>query len=420
MPAAIVMRTDEAEPPDIPAARQPAPPPLRILTVLHSFAPGGVERIAARLHAAWRAQGVDAQLLLADARIPPPLPLDRITQATPAPHGRGLRRFVTLVTAARATIVTERPDVLFCAGNTYSAIAVTLRLLIGRACPPIVAKISNCLVRPDMNPLVRFFYHRWLRIQGRYIDHFVGMAPAMRAEIAHYTGVPQSRISIIEDPAVSGACLDRLAAARDAARADRTARAGRHYLAIGRLAPQKNFALLLDAFARIAADDDTLTILGEGPERAALERRAADLGISARVRLPGHVDPLEPWLARADALVMSSDYEGVPAVIIEALAAGIPIVATDCCVSMTDLLGHGALGRIAPVGDAAALAAAMTAIVAPEPATTVTARRAAATRFTIDHAGGAYLALMRTLAERTAGTAALNTPRSAPAPTRAA
>ncbi len=427
MPAATVTRAATAVQPRTDRSRAPqsvpaAHTPFSVLTCLHSFAPGGVERIAARLHASWRAQGVESRLLLADTTVTPPQPLDRIAQARRKPHGRGPTGFVALVAGARALVAADRPHVLFCAGNTYSAVAVALRLLLGRDCPPVVAKISNCLVRPDMPWPVRFCYRRWLRIQGRYIDHFVGMAPAMRGEIARFTGVPQSRISIIEDPAVSTACLGRLATARDAARGDAARRPGRHYIAIGRLAPQKNFALLLDAFARIAAADDTLTILGDGPERAALERRGAELGITAALRLPGHVEPLDPWLATADALVMSSDYEGVPAVIVEALATGLPIVATDCCVSMGDLLGHGALGRLVPVGDSAALADAMAAIdTAPEPAATLAARRAAAQRFTIDHAGDKYLGLMRGLAAaREAERAAIDTARSNPVPSRAA
>ena len=371
-----------------------AGPSPRILTFLYSFAPGGVERVAARLHAAWVARGIDARLVLADARIAPPFPLDAVTQAGPHAHRNTLARLLTLARALPAIIAHERIELLFCAGNTYTAPAVLLRLLLGRRCPPIVAKISNDLVRPDMPWLVRLFYRRWLRIQGRYIDHFVGLAPAMRSEIADLVGVPAQRISIIEDPALADADLARLAGARDAAQRDR---AGRHFLAIGRLAPQKNFALLLDAFAQIAEPGDILRILGEGPDRAALEAQAARLGIADAVALPGHTDPLDSWLAAADAFILSSDFEGVPAVLIEALAAGLPIVATDCCVSMADLLGHGALGTLVPVGDAAALGAAMAAITPIEPRATIDARRAVAARYTIEHATGRYLSLMREL-----------------------
>ncbi|MEG3175685.1 glycosyltransferase [Sphingomonas sp. RB3P16] len=376
-----------------PANRAAARAPLRVLTFLHSFAPGGVERIAARLHGAWTAAGVATEIVLADASIAPPRPLQHVRQIGAQPARRPLGRFAALAFGLPAQLRRDLPDVLFCAGNSYTALAVTLRIALGPACPPIVAKISNCLIRRDMPPPMRICYGIWLRIQGRYIDHFVGMAPAMRDEIAARIGVPHSHISVIADPALSAHDLARLAAARDAA--DRPL-VGRHYLTVGRLVPQKNHALLLDAFARIARSDDTLTILGEGPDRALLERRAAALGIADAVRLPGHTDPLDRWLAQTDVFVLSSDYEGVPAVLVEALAAGVPIVATDCCVSMRDLLGGGTLGAIVPTGDAAALGAAMAAIADDTPAT-IAARRAVAASFTIDQAADAYLRLMETL-----------------------
>lgn len=380
----------------------PPPPRLRILTCLYSFAPGGVERVAARLHLAWTALGADSQIVLADARVAPPQPLPQLRQIGPrAARGRAAG-FTALARGLPALLASERPDVLFCAGNTYTALAVVLRVMLGRRCPPIVAKISNCLLRPDMPPPLRLLYRRWLRLQGRHIDHFIAMAPAMRDEIATQIGVALERISVIPDPALCADDLTRLARARDAVRRDRP---GRAYLAVGRLVPQKNFALLLDAFARVAGPDDTLTILGEGIERTLLEQRAVALGIAQRLAMPGHTDPLDPWLAQADVFVLSSSYEGVPAVLIEALAAGLPIVATDCCVSMPDLLGQGALGAIVPNGDAAALATAMTTI-AREDRARVADRRAAAAAFTIDHAAGAYLDVMRGLVATRGSTAA--------------
>lgn len=377
-------------------------PRLRILTCLYSFAPGGVERVAARLHLAWTMLGAESRIVLADARVVPPRPLPHVRQIAPrAARGRAAG-FVALARGLPGQIADQRPDVLFCAGNTYAALALVLRLTLGRRCPPIVAKISNCLLRPDMPPLLRLLYRRWLRLQGRYINHFIAMAPAMRDEIATQIHVPLERISVIPDPALCADDLARLAAARDAARRDRPDRA---YLAVGRLVPQKNFALLLDAFAQVAGPDDTLTILGEGVERARLERRAAALGVARALRLPGHTDPLDPWLAQADVFVLSSSYEGVPAVLIEALAAGVPIVATDCCVSMPGLLGQGALGLIVPTGDAAALAHAMATIPREDPAQ-IADRRVAAAAFTIEQAAGAYLDVMQTLVTTRAPRAA--------------
>lgn len=128
-----------------------------------------------------------------------------------------------------------RPDVLFAAGNSYAVVAVAMKLLLGRACPPIVLKISNDLGRADLPAPVRLLYRLWCRVQGRLIDHFIGLAPAMRAEIAHAMRVSPDRITIIDDPALGEADYTRLAAIGAARAAPGPAR---RYVAIGRLATQ--------------------------------------------------------------------------------------------------------------------------------------------------------------------------------------
>ena len=183
--------------------------------------------------------------------------------------------------------------------------------------------------------------------------------------------------------------------ARDGSRPDE-AREGRRFLAIGRLAPQKNFPLLVRAFARIAGPGDRLAILGEGPERARLERLADRLGVAGGLLLPGHVEDTRPWLAGADTFVLSSDYEGLPAVVLEAFAAGLPVVATRCAASLPVLIDEGRTGRLVPVGDAAALAAAM----APPMAFDRARARATVDRFTVERAAPAYLDLFRELVAR--------------------
>ena len=363
--------------------------PLRVLTFLHSFEPGGVERVALRLHGAWRASGVDSLLVMgrtegAMQREWPGLVPDEVFEK---PGSFPTRAWETLWMILRlpGAIRRLRPDVLFCAGNSYTVVSVAMRLLLGQRCPPIIAKMSNDLYRTDLPVVARPFYRLWLRIQGRTLDRIVGMAPPMHAEIEETMQATPERIAIIDDPSLDEADIVRL---RDAPRPAPEAGMGRRFLAIGRLAGQKNFALLIEAFARMARPGDRLTILGEGAERKGLEALAHKLGVAQAVRMPGHVNPVEPALLDADALVMSSDYEGVPAVVPEALAAGLPIAATACSVSMGDLLGEGRFGLLVPVRDADALARAMDAIVTMP--FDRTAAREQARRFTVQIAAGRY------------------------------
>ena len=374
---------------------------MRVLTFLHSFEPGGVERIALRLVHRWRATGIDAPLFLGrtDGAMAQDVGagLDFVTPKRRWPgiaHWETLWMVATLPRAVRAI----RPDVLFCAGNTYAFVAVMLKLVLGRDCPPIVAKISNNLDRADASWFYRVFYRIWLRIQGLAIDHFVGMEKPMRAEIVQGIGVSPARVAIIPDPALSEAQILTLRAPM----VEKAPAPGRRFVTIARLAPQKNLALMLRGFARGSAPDDTLTLFGDGPERTALEALTTSLGIAGRVEFRGYVANPAGLLSGYDTLLLSSHYEGVPAVILEGLAANIGIVATDCSRSMGALLQQGALGTLVPIGDEAGFAAA---IAAARPATQ-DARRTLhqARRVTSEHGADHYIRVMRSVLSRRAAT----------------
>ena len=277
---------------------------MRIAVPIHSFEPGGVERVALNLCAAWQQAGEEVTVVLGredGAMRDPAPPLDYAVLPEPVPTAA----FETLwmVRVMRRYLARARADVVFASGNTYGIIGVAMKLLLGRHCPPVAIKLSNDLYRRDMMAPYRMAYHWWLRVQGRWLDHFVGMAQPMRAEIAELMRVPEAKITIIEDPSLEERQFAALAALP---RSEALPRAP-HYVAVGRLARQKNFPLLLRAFARLRDPAARLTIVGEGGERGKLERLADRLGIADRLAMPGHVaDPL-PYLAQASAFVLSSD-----------------------------------------------------------------------------------------------------------------
>ena len=369
--------------------------PLRVLTPLHSFEPGGVERIAIRLHQAWAGVGIDSHLLFGrgSGKMRAEFPTLRFHAL--APEWLATARWETLwmiLTLPRA-IRQLRPDVIFCAGNTYAIVMVAMRLLLGSACPPILCKVSNDLYRRDLPLPARWLYHRWLTVQARYIDRFVALAPAMRPEIITLLGVDADKVDIIEDPALTS---------RDVSRPlpgdPQSDGPGTRYLAIGRLVPQKNFRLLLRAFAKARGQNDRLIVLGDGPDRAALEALATHLRVRDHISFEGHVADVKPYLAAADSFVLSSDYEGVPAVILEALAAGLPIVATDCCASMRGMVADPGFGIVVPVRDCAAFSDAMQAVrtIALDRSAVQNALR----RFTMTYAASAYRGALRCAAHQ--------------------
>ncbi|WP_439533752.1 glycosyltransferase [Polymorphobacter sp.] len=327
---------------------------MRVLTFLHSFGPGGVERDALRLLAALRADGVEVPVVMGrgDGAMDRPDLDYHVLDA-----GGRTAGFETLWMIWRLPEMIRRlrPDVLYCAGNTYSIVAVMMRLWLGRACPPIVIKISNDLRRQDMPWLVRVGYHAWVRWQLRLMAGIIAMAPAAVDEIVAVGRVARGRVTMIRNPCFTQGEMAEFAAAA------RTPGPGVRFLSVGRLAAQKNQALLIRAFADAAGPEDQLMIVGEGRLRGDLERLVARLGVAERVAMPGYCDAPAAAFAAADVFVLSSDYEGLGVVVVEALAAGLPIVATDCCVNMGELLGDGRFGTLVPVGDAAALAGAMRA-----------------------------------------------------------
>ncbi len=131
-------------------------------------------------------------------------------------------------------------------------------------------------------------------------------------------------------------------------------------VSVGRLMAQKNQLMMLSAFAKIHADfpEYTLTVYGEGPMREQLEAKIAELGIADCVNLPGAQSNVYEYYADAELFVLSSDYEGMPNALAEAMCVGLPAVST--AVSGTeDLIRDGESGVVCPVGDEAAFEAAM-------------------------------------------------------------
>jgi glycosyltransferase involved in cell wall biosynthesis len=151
---------------------------------------------------------------------------------------------------------------------------------------------------------------------------------------------------------------------------------GVRLLTVGSLKREKNHLLLLDAVALLARRHDVrVAIVGDGPMKSDIQARAEALGIASQLELPGFLLDPAPYYESADLFVLTSDYEGYPLVLVEALSAGLNVVSTDCESGPREILDDGRFGRLVPVGDPGALADAIAdAIEHPIDADLLTAR----------------------------------------------
>lgn len=311
--------------------------------------------MALRLVRQWRAKGVDAPLFVGRAtgvlQAELAEDLDFITPKRAIQTGR--LETLWMIWQLPRVIRTQRPDVLFCAGNTYTIVAVLMKLLLGSECPPIVAKVSNNLILPGLPAVLVPLYRLWARLQSRFIDHWVVMHPSMRGEL--YSLADAADVTVIPDPALTCAQVRQLKSWHR----EHAPQSGRRFVAIGRLVRQKNYPLMLQAFANSAAAADSLMILGDGPLRARLRRMAARVGVGDRVTFAGHVQDACNCLLEQDVLLLSSAYEGIPAVLVEAMTCGMPIIATDCGAGVRGLLEDYLAATICPTGDIRAFESAI-------------------------------------------------------------
>lgn len=137
---------------------------------------------------------------------------------------------------------------------------------------------------------------------------------------------------------------------------------GKNVVALGRLCEQKNHAVLIDAYSKIAKDfpDRRLEIYGSGNLQQALQSQIESLGMEEYIKLMGATSDVPSVLAHAKCFVMSSDYEGMPNALMEALTVGVPSICTDCpCGGPKMLIRNNENGILVPVNDAEALAEAI-------------------------------------------------------------
>jgi glycosyltransferase involved in cell wall biosynthesis len=330
--------------------------PAHLALFVPNLKGGGAERVVATLAAGFAARGHRVDLLLARAE---GVYLDGVP-ANVRIVDFGKDGVLACLPALAGYLRRERPAALLAALGHVNVTALLANRIAGSPTRIVVSERSSIVEttrhhRTWRDRIVRFLRRRTYR----WAAAIVVVASAMIAELRVLPGLATARIEMIPNPLVS----DRLrAAAAETPDCAAFAAGVPVILGAGRLTGEKDFATLLRAFALLRAGRDArLVIIGEGRERAALEGLAAELGIAGDIVMPGFAANPFAYMRAASLFALSSRFEGMPGVLIQAMACGTPVVATDCRTGPDEILEGGRWGRLVPVGDPAALAAAMAA-----------------------------------------------------------
>lgn len=237
----------------------------------------------------------------------------------------------------------------------------------------------------------------------RYGDAIVAVSDGVRDDIAaHLRPRDRARLHVIANPVLRPQW--RELAAEPVAEDWFAPGAPPAIVSVGRLSEEKNFAGLIRAFARLRMPMRVhLAIIGEGPQRPALQALIDELGLGQVVRLLGQRDNPYAYLRRARAFALASLFEGFGNVLIEAMACGAPVVSTDCPVGPREVLADGRYGELVPPGDIGALAHAIEGQLRGSDPQRLQAAHEHALQFTVERSAVRYLELFERLPPRGAG-----------------
>jgi glycosyltransferase involved in cell wall biosynthesis len=265
----------------------------------------------------------------------------------------GRRRLVLAVPALARTLRAERPDVVLCTAGGANAVAVAAHRL-ARSRARLVLSERNAVQRPGLEwrnrfevPLKRALYP--------LADAVTAVSDGVARDLRDTLRLAPERVLTVYNPVVTPE-LPALAAAP----LDHPWFGDPSHpviVAVGRLVAQKDYPTMLRAFALLRGRTAArLVILGLGAERTALEALAGELGIANDVAFVGFDPNPFRWMARARLLIQSSVAEGLPGTMIQSMACGTPVVATDCNHGPREVVSDGVDGFLVAVGDAPALA----------------------------------------------------------------
>lgn len=333
----------------------------KVAIFLPDLSGGGAERSMLNLAQGMVEQHYAVDLVVAQRKGALTSQIPQGVQVIDLGHGRVAHRWRTVkcLPALIRYLRQERPHALLSALSEANMVALCARRLAGVPLRVVVNEQNTLSISAFDSP------NRLMHLAPKFAKHIygwadgvVGVSQGVVDDMVTVLGISGQRAQVIHNPGITPEVREKARAPLD------------HpwfrpsqppvVLGVGRLTKQKDFETLIKAFAHVRqARPARLLILGEGTERVPLEEQVRALGLEADVSLPGFVENPYAYMAHAPVFVLSSLWEGLPTVLVEALYCGAGLVATDCPSGPREILQGGRFGCLTPVGSATALAAAI-------------------------------------------------------------
>lgn len=359
---------------------------MRIAFFTTGMTRGGAERVIATLSNHLVKSGHEASIIMLKGEVSG-YPLDGRVDLRSAKLGPGVQNAFAAMRFFRHSVLDIAPDVVVAFTQRSNLMACVAKRFLGLSLPLVISERSNPFQRGRKQQLasnVLFTSADEIVCQSGVVSQYYK---------SHVTGVP---VEVIPNPLDESCIADRPATEREA-----------FLLSVGRLCKQKRHDLAIRALAHLNADYPSLRlkICGEGPDLEKLRQLAGALGVAENVEFCGNVPNVMRSNAGATAYLMTSDYEGFPNALIEAVSSGIPTVSTDFSPGLArELVNEGKNGFVVSVGDDEAIASAIRRLLETPLAEEELEKSAkiARDRFDLDCVTGKWLATFARVMEKKA------------------
>jgi glycosyltransferase involved in cell wall biosynthesis len=325
--------------------------PLKVLVVIASLEIGGAQRLVVDLINNMDRKRLSLSLALSKAtggflpRIPSDCNVFDLERSS-------WRDFPWLILKLAWILRKERPDVVLSVLQHSNILAFLARLISRKKMPIVMSEHISAHHYLQCQPWMR----RLIGVSYQNADCMIAVSKGVADEMITYWGLQEERVKMIYNPvdldSVKSLGAEPLSMSHEMQEPI--------IISVGRFTRQKGYSYLLHAFAEVSVQIPcTLVLVGDGEDRRELEQLALDLGIKDRTVFTGLDSNPYRWISRSNVFVLSSLYEGFAIVLLEALALGIPVIASDCPHGPSEILRNGRDGLLVPPSDSSALAQAL-------------------------------------------------------------